>query len=121
MQSQGYTSFTGHYFQGFDVRLNYISFNHVDVGHDVVSIRGVSGNFTSNTIYNSTGRTILNVSVPEKVSVVQKYFGNSIYDNQALANNITTIFAGSAKHTFNKNFLQNRWNYYELVTFNRTM
>ncbi len=110
----------GHHYQGFDVRHNYIAHNKVDYRNNI-ALFGIYLNFSSNIVYENVGQTILNATVPEKVSINQNFYSNAIYDNLAFAANKSTIFLGSAKSKFEHNFLLNWLNNYELVTFNRTM
>lgn len=59
-------SATGHYYQGFEIRDNYIAFN--DLKHrNVIAMFGVNLNFSTNIVFNNTARCILNASVPEQV------------------------------------------------------
>ena len=71
-------------------------------------------------LQSNVARTIINATVPKQVQINQRYIGNTIYENEAIGGNKTTIFIESAKFSFNENFLLNRLNKFEMVTFNRT-
>ena len=109
----------GHHYQGVSLLSNYIAHNDGEY-RNTISLFGVRLNFTSNIVFNNTGYSNLNVTLPEKVSISQRYLFNFLYDNSAIGRYKTTIYAGTAKHLFNKNYLVNRWNIFELVTYNRT-
>lgn len=55
-----------------------------------------------------------------QVAINQRYIQNSFYNNFAFAENRSTIHLKSAKFSFRDNYLINRLNRYEIVTFNRT-
>jgi len=63
---------TGHQYQGFDVRYNYLAFNNVSY-RNIFAAFGVQLNFTSNIVFNNTGQCILNASLLEMV------FGTRIF------------------------------------------
>ena len=109
----------GHHYQGFEIRSNYIANNDVEY-HNNIAMFGINLNFSDNIIWNNLGRTTLNATVPKKVGINQRYNANNFFNNKAIGGNKTTIFLGSAKHSFERNYFFNWWNIYEMVTFNRT-
>jgi len=57
---------SGHQYQGFDVRYNYIAYNDAEY-RNIISAFGVQLNFTTNIVFANRAQCILNASVLEKV------------------------------------------------------
>ena len=57
---------SGHQYQGFDVRYNYIAYNDAEY-RNIISAFGIQLNFTTNIVFANRAQCILNASVLEKV------------------------------------------------------
>lgn len=98
---------TGHHFQRFYLFENFI-FNYTTGDfRDLVHIKNVVANFTSNLVENNTANYIVSAYNAENTDAIQSYSLNIIHNNNATALHRATVRVGSGKPTVTYNYLVN--------------
>ncbi|XP_029656084.1 protein bark beetle-like isoform X1 [Octopus sinensis] len=104
---------SGHNYQKVLLYENYFFNNSVGDDQDIVQLKGVTTNFTSNFFHNNTAYSILSVFALEKVSSPHMYTRSAFTKNNSTALYESTVKVHSGKPVFYNNYFVNPENVYE--------
>lgn len=105
---------TGHHYQRFRLHENYIFNNTAGDWRNILHVSDVGVNATFNVMSNNTADAIVKLYSEEDTEAEQLFLGNMIFTNNCTARYRSTVKVGLGKPIFNKNYLVNRENDYEL-------